>query len=177
MRKRLLAGCLLPLLLVMAAACSKSDDGKGVASVDGTATPSVTQSVSRLDQLIRYTHCMREHGVPMTDPEVDGDTVRQGHADKGAAGDKLFPAEDACKQYRPPQEVGPVMDLKKELALKESRCMREHGVENFPDPGPDGTRVPSEVGADPDFMDARETCRAQTVAEFASRAPSPGATR
>jgi len=177
MRKRFLVFCLLSLGLVTAAACSTSDDGRGVASVGGTAAPSATPSLSRLDLLTRFSQCMREHGVPMTDPEVDGDTVRQGHADKGAARDKLFPAEDACKQYRPAQEVGPVMDLKNELARQEARCMREHGVENYPDPGPDGTRVPSEVGADPDFMDARETCRAQTDAEFASRAPSPGATR
>jgi hypothetical protein len=121
---------------------------------------------------------MREHGVPMTDPEVDGDTVRQGRPDKGAAGDKLFPAEDACKQYRPAQETGPGMDLKKELTRTEAKCMREHGVENFPDPAADGTiQVPSEVGADPQYMDARQICRAQSELEWASRRPTPGATR
>ncbi|GII59309.1 hypothetical protein Pth03_76980 [Planotetraspora thailandica] len=178
MRKRFLVACLLPLVLVTAAACSKSDDGKDVASVDGSATPSATTSLSRLDLLTRFSQCMREHGVPMTDPEVDGDIVRRGRADKGAAGDKLFPAEDACKQYLPAQETGPMMDLKKELALQEARCMREHGVENFPDPNPDGpTRISDEVGSDPDFMDAREFCRAQSEAKSASLAPSPGATR
>jgi hypothetical protein len=178
MRKSFLVVCVLPLVLVTAAACSNSDDGEGVASVRGSATPSTTPSVSRLDQMIRFTQCMREHGVPMTDPEVDGDNVRQGRIDKGAAGDKLFPADDACKQYRPPQETGPVVDLKNELARQEARCMREHGVENFPDPNTDGfNRISEEVGNDPQYPEARDFCRAQAEAEFASRAPSPGATR
>jgi hypothetical protein len=172
MRRSFQVGVLVPLVLVMAAACSKSNDGRGVASVGGSATPSVTSSASRLDQLIRYTRCMREHGVPMTDPEVDGSDVREGRKDKGAAGDKLFPAEDACKRYRPAQETGPMMDLKKELALKFSRCMRAHGVENFPDPDANGTRVSGEVGADPEYMQSRDTCEAQTEAESASRGPS-----
>jgi hypothetical protein len=177
MRTRILAACLLPLLLVTAAACTKSKDGKGVASVGGSAAPSVTPSLSRLDQMIRYTRCVREHGVPMADPEVNGSDVKLGKADKGAAGDKLYAAEDACKQYRPAQEVGPVVDLKHELARKFSKCMREHGVENYPDPRPDGqTRTSQEIGDDPQYLDAREICTAQQAAEFASRAPSPRAT-
>jgi hypothetical protein len=170
---------LLPLLVLAAAACTRSDDGKGVASVGGSATPSVTPSVSRLDQLTRYSQCMREHGVPMADPEVDGDTVRQGRYDKGAvSADTEIKAEEACKQYRPPQERGPDVDLKSELARQEARCMREHGVENFPDPNPDGpTRISEEVGGDPQFAEAREFCRAQTTAALASARPSAGATR
>jgi hypothetical protein len=118
---------------------------------------------------------MREHGVPMTDPTVDGTNVRRGTVDKEAAGDKLFPAEDACKHLLPPRETGPGADEKNELALLYSRCMREHGVEKFPDPGPDGTRVSSEVGEDPQYWEARAACEAQTDAAWASKHPSPGA--
>lgn len=178
MRTRTLVGCLFPLLLlpVTVAACSKSDDGKGVASVAGSAAPSATPSLSRLDQLVRWTQCMREHGVPITDPEVDGTNVRRGIPDKAAAGDKLFPAEDACKRYFPPQETGPETDQKNELARLFSKCMREHGVEKFPDPGPDGgTRIPSEVGADPQYWEARAACDAQSNAAWASMHPSAGA--
>ncbi|MEU6430915.1 hypothetical protein ABZ860_33875 [Microbispora sp. NPDC046973] len=175
MRTRLLAVCLLPLLLGTAAACGESNDGRGVASVDGSAAASVTPSLSRLDLLTRLSQCMREHGVPMADPEVEGDTVRQGRYEKGAVSeDTEIKAEEACKQYRPPQERGPGMDLKKELARRFARCMREHGVEKFPDPDPDGpTRVSSEVGADPRYPQARQACDAQTDAAFRSMRPSP----
>lgn len=174
---RILVGCLVPILLITTAACSKPDDGKGVASADGGSAPTATASLSPLDQMIAYTRCMREHGVPMADPEVDGDIVRPGHIDKGAAGDKLFPAEEVCKRYRPAQQAGTEMDLKIELALRLARCMRANGVENFPDPGPDGTRISAEVGSDPDFITAREICEAQADAQWASRAPTPQATR
>src|SRR4051794_30932522 len=127
MRTRTLVGCLLAFLLIAATACSTSDDGKNVASAGGTAVPSATPSLSQLDQLVRYTRCMREHGVPMTDPVVDGTNVRRGPVDKAAAGDKLFPAEDACKQFLPPPETGPEADQKNQLALLYARCMREHG--------------------------------------------------
>lgn len=177
MRTRALVGCLLPLLLVAATACSKTDDGKNVASVGGTAAPSGTPSLSKLDQMVRYTRCMREHGVPMTDPVVDGTNVRRGTVDKAAAGDKLFPAEDACKQFLPPQQTGTGVDEKNELARLYSRCMREHGVEKFPDPGPDGTRVPSDVGEDPQYPEARKTCDARSNAAWSSMHPSAGATR
>jgi hypothetical protein len=174
MRTRTLAGCLLSFLLIAATACSKPDDGKDVASVGGTAVPSATPSLSKLDQMVRYTRCMREHGVPMTDPVADGTNVRRGTVDKDAAGDKLFPAEDACKQFLPPQETGTGVDEKNELARLYSRCMREHGVEKFPDPGPDGTRVPSEVGEDPQYPQARAACDAQINAAWASTHPSAG---
>src|SRR3954465_12138761 len=97
MRTRVLAACLLPLLLVIAAACSKSNDGKGVASVGGSATP----SLSPLERGIRYAQCMRQHGVPMPDPGPDGDR-RAVTGDKDAIDeDVLRKAQEACKQYQP----------------------------------------------------------------------------
>jgi hypothetical protein len=174
MRKRFLVVCLLPLLLVTAAACSKSDDGKDVASVDGSATPSATTSLSRLDQMLKYTQCIRAHGVPMADPRVDGDSVSRGRIEPGFDKNKFDAADEACKQYEPPQEHSPDMALKEELARQFARCMREHGVENFPDPNPNGrTRVSQSVGDDPQYPQARETCDAQTDAAFASARPSP----
>jgi hypothetical protein len=174
-----LLACLLTLSPVTAAACSTSADGKGVASVGGSATPGMTPSLSGLDQLIMYTRCMREHGVPMSDPEVDGDAVRQSRYDKDAVSrDTEIKAEEACKRYRPPQETGPEMDFKNELQRQFSRCMREHGVENFPDPNPDGpTRIDESIGEDPQYGQARPICDAQVAAAFASFRPGSGATR
>ncbi|GAA3830918.1 hypothetical protein GCM10022226_59780 [Sphaerisporangium flaviroseum] len=173
MRTRFLAVCLLPLLLATATACTTSNDGKGVASVDGSTSPSATPSLSRVDQLLKYSQCMREHGVPMGDPQVDGDGVREGRMEPGFDKTKADTADAACKQYRPPQERGPQSALKEELARGFARCMREHGVEKFPDPNPNGpTRVGQSVGEDPQYPEARKTCDAQTDKAFASSRPS-----
>ncbi|MGP4102602.1 hypothetical protein [Nonomuraea sp. KM90] len=179
MRKRfVVVVCLLPLLLVTAAASAESTDGEGVASAGGTAAPNATRSLSRLDLLTRFAQCMREHGVPMTHPEVDGDIVRQGRYDKNAvSADTEVEAEEACKRLRPPQETGLEADLKNELSRQFARCMREHGVENYPDPNPGGTRIGEDIGKDPQFDDAKALCTAQRDAAQASMRPSAGATR
>ncbi|WP_214106088.1 hypothetical protein [Acrocarpospora catenulata] len=173
MRTRLLVVCLLPLLLATAVACAESPGGGEVASVDGSAAPSATPSLSRLAQLIKYSQCMRGKGVPMADPQVDGDLVREGKVEGDADKDKVDAAKEACKQYRPPQEGGPVMALKQDLARRFARCMREHGVEEYPDPNPDGPTRGGAEREDPQYPEAKQTCDAQIDAAFASSRPSP----
>jgi hypothetical protein len=169
---------LLALVLVLATACGRSTDGPQVASADGTARPSVTPSASRLDQLLKFSQCMREHGIPMSDPRVDGDNVREGVVEPGFDKNTTDVAIEACKQYRPAPEAGPDMALKQELSRKLARCMRDHGVEKFPDPAADGTTpVPADVSTHPPVNDAKRTCEAQMDAEWASRRPTPGAGR
>ncbi|MBC6461963.1 hypothetical protein [Actinomadura sp. HBU206391] len=172
MRKRFLVVCLLPLLLVTAAACTKSNDGKGVASVNGSATPSATPSLSLLGQGIRWARCMRQHGVPMPDPVVaNGDGIRFEGADKDAFDrDVAEKADEACKPYRP---VLPADGQRKKLeaARQESRCLREHGVASYPDPDPNdlGKDLPQAVRDDPQYEQAKEICTAQ----IRSSRPSP----
>jgi hypothetical protein len=166
-------GYLIPLLLITAA-CTSAPDTPDVATVDGTATPRATTTASRLEQLIRYSQCMREHGVPMTDPQADGGGVREGRVEPGFDKSKTDAAIASCQQFRPPRETGPQADLKTELSRLMARCMRENGVENFPDPNPDGaTRIPDEVGADPQYPDAKRLCDARVDAAFASANAQP----
>jgi hypothetical protein len=170
----------LALAVVLLGGCGSSSDdgGAGVASVGGTAQPNASPSVSRLDQMIIFTRCMREHGVPMADPEVEGDTVRQGHYDKDAVSESVErAAEDACAGQRPPQETGPGVDFKNGLAREYARCMRAHGVADYPDPNPNGqTRVGPEIGQDPQYPDARKVCDAEQDAatrSFLASTPVP----
>jgi hypothetical protein len=172
MGTRLLIVCLLPLALLTAAACTTSDDGEGVASVNGSAVPSATPSVSRLAQLTRYSQCMREQGVPMADPKVEGDIVRMGRVEAGFDKNKVDTAAEVCKQYRPPQITGPEMDAKTEMVRQNARCMREQGVEDYPDPDPEGrTRISEAVGKDPQFPQAKQACDALIDALLASLRP------
>jgi hypothetical protein len=161
MRTSVLAACLLPILLVTAAACAKSTDGKGVASVGGAATPGATPSLSLMEQGVRYARCMRQHGVPMPDPGPDGNLRKPVTGKDGIDPDVVRTAEEACKQYHP---VGSGSDLTLKLGAERdyARCMRAHGAEDFPDPNPDGRfPLPSEQ-TDPDFDQAKAFCDAQT---------------
>jgi hypothetical protein len=165
MRTKFLAACLLPLVLVSAAGCAKSTDGKGVASVGGTATPSATPSLSLLEQAVRYARCMRQHGVPMPDPVVNGDSIQYGNTDKTAADpDTTNRAEQACNQYAPVLSASDVTQ-KTEAARQEAQCMREHGVEDFPDPvianGRPQLQVPQSVHQDPQYDQAKAACDAR----------------
>ena len=159
--RRVLSAGLLALLVVAAAACSKADDGKGVASAGGSATPGATPSLSELEQGIKHAQCMRAHGVPEVDPQVgsDGNVRVGGGYDKGAVdGDVLRQAIEACKQYEPVLPAD-VLAQKLEAAREESRCMRAHGVENFPDPGPDlRVDIPDSVRQDPQYDEAKAVC-------------------
>jgi hypothetical protein len=175
MGKRVLAACLPVLVLVVTAGCSTSNDGKGVASVSGTAAPSTTPSLSVLEQGRRHAQCMRDHDVPVADPQVqpDGHVRLGGGYDKHAVDDDvLAKAIEACKQYRPVLS-GPDQEKKLEGARGFARCMRAHGVESFPDPDPNdlGTAPPDTVRDDPQYQQARETCWTQGASQ------SPGATR
>jgi hypothetical protein len=113
---------------------------------------------------------MREHGVPEADPVVDGDSIRFGGGyDKGAIGDDVLRAAiAACRPYEvvlPPD----VLAQKLEGAREEARCMRAHGVENFPDPEPDlRFEVPDSVRLDPEYDEAKAACIRR-----GGRSPSP----
>jgi hypothetical protein len=157
MTRRILA---LTLVLAVAAGCSDAHDPT-VASAGGPGAPSATPTLSFQEQGLRHARCMREHGVPEADPQVDADgNVRVGGGfDKSAIDPDVFAtAMAACQQYRPqlnPQERA----AKLEGARQESRCMREHGVENFPDPDPNLDRnVPDSVRDDPQYDEAMAAC-------------------
>ncbi|GAA5010715.1 hypothetical protein GCM10023317_47310 [Actinopolymorpha pittospori] len=113
---------------------------------------------------------MRGHDVPQPDPEVvNGDGIRFGGAHKdGVDAGVLEKAQEACERYRP---VLPASDMahKVELSRLFARCMREHGVANFPDPEPDGRfDIKPPVENDPQFPPAKETCDAQEDAASSS---------
>jgi hypothetical protein len=164
MTKRFLVVCLLPLLLASAAACSKPDDGRGIPSVNGSAAPSATPSLSGLEQTLKFTQCMRAHGVPMPDPVINGDDIRNESYDKDPVDkETVDKAEEACKQYRPVPSADQIAQ-KTEKSREYSRCMRQHGVENYPDPGPDGgPPLDPSVRGDLQYDQADATCSAQVA--------------
>jgi len=165
MKKPILAVCVPILALAVTAGCSKSDDGNGVATGAGATAPVATQYLSFLQQGLQHAQCMRDHGVPEADPVVnpDGSVHVGGGYDKHTLDPGVFDqAVEACKQFQP---VLPPADQAAKLAgaRATAQCMRDHGVESYPDPDPNdlGKSLPDEVRDDPDYDQAKEICDTQ----------------
>ena len=102
---------------------------------------------------MKFAECMRNNGVSgFPDPNASGqltiDAVANGSSiDTNSATFKQ--AMSACKNLEPPGFTGPKVTPQLRTArLAFARCIRDHGVPDFPDPtsnGPliDTNRIPS----------------------------------
>jgi hypothetical protein len=154
---------------LLAGGCAADSSNTAVASVP-TASPSASPSSgqSGSDDAVKYSQCMRSHGVPkFPDPNPQGGiAIDKGKLGVDPRGTVFKAAEEACKSVRP---QGPPPDPKQAAAVQQqflaySRCMRSHGVKNFPDPKFDGggaqLSLPNGVNPNsPQFKAADQTCR------------------
>lgn len=142
-----------------------ADDGGGadVASVSGTggqAAASAAPSEDPQQKMLKFAQCMRENGVQVDDPEP-GKGLRM-KFDGSVPREKVEKAQEACKQYAPSGEKGGQGDPKRAEAMRKvAQCMRDNGVEKYPDPEGNMVRITAEVGQDPDFKSAQEKCQKQ----------------
>ena len=135
-------------------------------------TPTQPAADKNKQAMLDYASCMRENGIDMPDPKFEGDRVTQRI---GGPGQKINPddmraAEKACAKYQDAIEPPELSDEEaaefKQAALKNARCMREHGVEKFPDPtfdenGGAQIRMSKGMGIDPEdpaFKKAMKAC-------------------
>jgi hypothetical protein len=92
-----------------------------------------------------YAQCMRDHGVPsFPDPTISDGNVSYGASDSVKAAPALPEAQQACKSIseRLSQLPGgknwqPTAADRVKL-LEFAKCVREHGVPEWPDPDADG---------------------------------------
>ena len=131
---------------VLAAACSISSSSTGSAG-----SPNAGGSASAHSG-VGYSHCIRSHGVPgYPDPNGDGVLPKTSAQRLGVSSSQLQAAQSACQHLLPsnggtlnadsfrqcmltgdcPQAL--VRQAMTEM-LRFSRCMRAHGVPNWPDP-------------------------------------------
>ncbi|WP_157546470.1 hypothetical protein [Hamadaea tsunoensis] len=158
-------GLLALALMLAAAGCAKKDDGSKVASVTGTASAqpgaSPTPTLSEQDRSLKFAQCMRDHGVPMDDPKIDGNGGIQVQIGGNVKKEDVDAAQKACKDYSPGGGPGggKVDPALQENMRKMAQCMRESGVPNFPDPSADGgIAIDGSIAEDPDFKAAQEKC-------------------
>ena len=123
------------------------------------------------EAMLAFAKCMRDQGIDMPDPQFDGGRVTQRGPDERVSPEKMRKADEACSKYREeiePPELSPEQQQEmKEAALAHAQCMREHGLEKFPDPTFDengGAQIRIGPGTgldpdDPDFQAAEKACR------------------
>ncbi|WP_326561689.1 hypothetical protein [Micromonospora sp. NBC_01796] len=144
MRRQPVTGLLvLPALLALAlAGCGTSAEGDGVATAGGAAGAGPTASASAAafddaDRQLKFAQCMRENGVDMPDP--DPAAPGQVRINGGSDPDKAQAAMEKCREFLPNGGEGRKLDPEQaENMRKMAQCMRENGIPDFPDPGPDG---------------------------------------
>jgi hypothetical protein len=157
-------------LTLLAAACGGSPAGH-VARAGSTTTQSSTSSgaspASNRNGAIAFSRCMRSDGVPnFPDPDSSGAIPKVALQRLGVSSSRFQAAQTACAHLlpnagRPPSQAQ--LQQAKAQGLRFARCVRSHGVPNFPDPGSDG-RIPdpATVGIDqgaPKFQAANDACR------------------
>ena len=95
-----------------------------------------SQEAQNRKVLLDYARCMREHGVDMPDPKFDAGRMTQKLGKTNP--ETLRSAEQACAKIRAQIKAPELSDDDKQefkrAALANARCMREHGIDNFPDP-------------------------------------------
>ena len=171
-------------LTVLAAGCGTGTKGPSVANI-GTPGSTTTggagqpaQSISAdksYGDALAYSRCMRAHGLPnFPDPSSQGHLVVKAHSggDLNPASLRYRSASTACAHLLPNGGQDTSAQQHHDLArfLRYARCIRSHGIPNFPDPTLSAGRVDLVLrgsGVDlgsPQFQSAQQACRSLSPA-------------
>ncbi|MEV0645455.1 hypothetical protein AB0I28_09335 [Phytomonospora sp. NPDC050363] len=159
---------LLPALLALGlglSACGSGEGGDGIASAGGDgAEPSSSAALTNEEAALRFAECMREQGIDVPDPDPDEDGFRM-RLPEGVDPEAAKAATEVCKEFMPHGGEPPALNPEDLEKLRRfSQCMRDNGIEEFPDPSGDGGGIQADEGAfdpeSPEFKAAEETCAA-----------------
>jgi hypothetical protein len=149
----------LAMIALIGAGCS-NDSGTG------------NDAAANQTEAMNFSECMRDNGVKeFPDPDASGELTIDGVLN-GSSLDPSTPvwkeAIGACKDLQPPGFTGDqeVSDEEQEVRLEFAQCIRDNGVEDFPDPAKgeplvDTNRIPSSAtdGGMTILNAAMQTCR------------------
>jgi hypothetical protein len=161
-RCSLFAGVLAGLAL-LASGCggSKSPAVASVASsttnTQGSSSSNSSPAAAQGNKALAYSHCMRSNGVPnYPDPNSNGNLPKGDAQAFGVSTSQYQTAEQACGHLLPGSGSASltqclmtgdcprsVVQPALEEGRKFARCMRSHGVPNWPDPTVDSVGRPS----------------------------------
>jgi hypothetical protein len=160
-----------PLAALAIVAMVSAGCGSNAPSETGTAHTTPTKKLTARDKAVKFAECIRAHGVSdFPDPDAKNQ-FQYGVSVSPAVWTK---AVNACKDLQPPGTLsGKRSPRQQSTALRFARCMRDHGVKDFPDPANgdpliDTTKIPSlgdrSPRTDPVFAPALGKCRAVLAA-------------
>jgi hypothetical protein len=144
MRRNLRPLAALAAIALIGAGCSNDSDGAGTGNA----------AAANQAKAMKFADCMRDNGVKaFPDPDASGELTIDGVLN-GSSLDPSAPAwkeaTSACKDLQPPGFTGDqdVSDEEQEVRLEFAQCIRDNGVEDFPDPAKgeplvDTNRIPS----------------------------------
>jgi hypothetical protein len=123
------------------AACSAGSNSSGVASVSSSAAAGKTSSPSSgKASALAYSQCMQSHGIKnFPEPNSSGQlTVTKGEPLPDTSSPQFQAAVTVCRSLNPagvaPNAAQAALHLQQDIAY--AKCMRSHGLTNFPDPDP-----------------------------------------
>ncbi len=151
----LIAAAILALVLLAAVACT---GGSGPSSAGSGGSPAAGGSAAAASA-VAYSHCMRSHGVPNYPDSLGGGQVPKADPQQlGVSSAQLQAAQRSCRHLylgnggalgaslRQCEETGNCPQAMVHRAMNSmltfSRCMRAHGVLNWPDPTVDSEGRP-----------------------------------
>jgi hypothetical protein len=167
-------GLALGLALALAGCGAHANHGK-VATAGGPAShasSAASDGLTDQQRALKFAACMRANGLPdFPDPQLQGGGIGIS-APQGADAAKVNAATQKCKQYLPNGGEPTKLDPQRlEKLRKLAKCMREHGITDFPDPTDQGIQINGNTAHlnpdDPKFKAADEAC-----AQFRPAAPS-----
>jgi hypothetical protein len=123
----------------------------GLALLTACSGTTSTAGTADAPSAVSYSHCMRSHGVPdFPDPASRGDVPKVTPQQAGVSNVRFQAAQQACALLLQPSQAQ-VPHIMTGL-LNFARCMRAHGIPNWPDPTTDrnGQPVFDIPGIDPD---------------------------
>jgi hypothetical protein len=188
MKRTNLSVVVLASAALLVAGCGGSSSSPGVAHLSSSTSSgspasggssSPESSASLQQKMVAYSQCMRTHGVPEFPEPTEGKLLmhssdHNGHVTGVNPESAQFQAaQRACGKLAPNGGKAPSAAEQakmQESALNFSKCMRSHGVPNFPDPefrhsggGGLGIRIGGKgSGIDPNspqFQAAQKACQ------------------
>lgn len=150
----------------LAAGCGGSPKAANTGSTSASsasATSSNDSSSSGGNQLVKFAQCMRAQGLADFPDPVNGQlnlrVTKGGDLDPNSPGFQA--ALQSCQSLLPAGK-GPgtaPSPTRQTQFLKFARCMRSHGVSDFPDPQAGGFLMSGNVQQNPHFQSAMQACR------------------
>jgi hypothetical protein len=154
----------LAIVALICAACSNA--------AAETRSASNTNAAAR-EGAVKFAQCMRANGVrEFPDPDASGTLTIDAIANRSSldtSSAAFKQAIAACRDLQPPGFTGGKRSPEQQkAALEFAQCIRDNGVKDFPDPGPDDplvdtNRIPSAAGRGatsiPGLRESMEKCR------------------